>query len=64
MEHVEHTGERKCAYRVLVGKLEGKKQLERPSLDERIILKWIFKKWDGACTGLIRLRIGTCDGLL
>jgi hypothetical protein len=31
----------------------------------RIILKWIFKKWDGgAWTGLKWLRIGTCGGLL
>jgi hypothetical protein len=29
-------------------------------VDDRIILKWIFKKWDG----LIWLRIGTCGGLL
>jgi hypothetical protein len=31
----------------------------------RIILKWIFKKWDrGAWTGLIWLRIGTGGGLV
>jgi hypothetical protein len=29
-----------------------------------IILKWIFKKWDGAWTGLSWLRIGTGGGLL
>jgi hypothetical protein len=30
-----------------------------------IILKWIFKKWDGKeGAGLIWLRIGTGDGLL
>jgi hypothetical protein len=29
-------------------------------IDERIILEWIFKKWDGeAWTGLLWLRIGT-----
>jgi hypothetical protein len=34
-------------------------------VDWRIIIKWIFKKWDGgAWTGLIWLRIGTVGGLL
>jgi len=31
----------KVTYRVLVGRLEGKRQLERP------MRRWIFKKWDG-----------------
>ena len=40
--------ERRAAYRVLVGKLTGKKRpFEDTSMDKRIILKWIFKKWDG-----------------
>jgi hypothetical protein len=36
-----------------------------PAVDERIILKWIFKTWDWwAWTGLSWLRIGTGGGLL
>jgi hypothetical protein len=40
-------GERRCVYRVLVGKPEGKNHLEDPGVDGRIILSWIFRKWDG-----------------
>jgi hypothetical protein len=34
------------AYRVLVGRPEGRGPFERPRLGLRIILKCIFKKWD------------------
>ena len=35
-----------------------------PGVDGRIILRWICRKWDGAWTGLIWLRIGTGRGHL
>jgi hypothetical protein len=39
-------GERRGACRVLVGKPEGRRILEDAGVDGRIILKWIFEKWD------------------
>jgi hypothetical protein len=63
--HVAGMREGRGAYRILVGRPEGRNHLEDPGVDGRIILKWIFKKWDGrAWTGLIWLRIGTGGGLL
>jgi hypothetical protein len=32
---------------ILVGRPEGRNHLEYPGVDGRIILKRIFKKWDG-----------------
>jgi hypothetical protein len=37
--------------------------LEGLVIDGKIILKRIFKQWDGARTGLFWLRIGTGGGL-
>jgi hypothetical protein len=38
---------------------------EFQDVDGRIILRWIFRKWDvWAWTGSIRFRIGTGGGLL
>jgi hypothetical protein len=33
-------------YRILVWKPEGKNYLEDPSVDGRIILGWVLRKWD------------------
>jgi hypothetical protein len=53
-------GEGKGVYRVLVGKSEGKSPWGEPGVDGRIILGWIFKKWDvGVRTGWDWLSIGT-----
>jgi len=39
--------------------------LEDPDVDERIILRWIFRKWDvGAWTRSIWLKTGTGGGRL
>ena len=39
--------------------------LEDPGVDGRIILRWIFRKWDvGTWTGLIWLRMGRGGGNL
>jgi hypothetical protein len=47
------------------GNLRGRNHLGDSGVDERIILKWNFRKWDvGARTGSIWLRIGTDGGHL
>jgi hypothetical protein len=48
-----------------VGKAEGRNHLEDLGIDGRIILIWIFEKWNRRTwTGSIWLRIGTGGGLL
>jgi hypothetical protein len=52
-------------YRVLLRKPEGNIHLGDPVVDGRIILTWIFRKWDvGVWTGPSWLRIGTGGGHL
>jgi hypothetical protein len=65
-EHVARMGKERGVYRVLVGKREGKRPLGRPRIIlRRIILGWIFRKWDvGVWSGLGWLRIETGGGNL
>jgi hypothetical protein len=58
-------GEKRCAYRVLVGNHEGRDHLKDVGLDGSIILKRIFKTWDGKTwTRFIWFSIETGGGLL
>jgi hypothetical protein len=60
--HIPSTGEGRDVYRVLVGKPEGKRPLDKPRhrWGGGIILSRIFRKWDvGVWTGLSWLRIET-----
>jgi hypothetical protein len=45
-------GERRGVYRAWWEQLRERDNLEEPGVDGRIILRWIFRKWDvGAWTG-------------
>ena len=47
------------------GNLKERNHLGDPVVDGRIILRWIFRKWDvGVRTGSIWLRLGTGGGKL
>jgi hypothetical protein len=46
--YVACVGERRGVHRVLVEKYEGKSHLADLDIDFRIILKWIFRRWDGS----------------
>jgi hypothetical protein len=55
--------EERGTHRGLVGKSKGKSPFGNSGLDGKVILRWIFRKWDGwVRTGLIWLRIGTGGG--
>jgi hypothetical protein len=58
-------GVRRVVYRVLVGKPEERDHLRDSGVDGKIILCWVFMKWDmGLWTGSSWLRIGTGGGHL
>jgi len=63
--HLARMGKRRDVYVVLVGEPGVRDHLEDPGVDGRIILRWIFRKWDvGAWTGSGWLSIGTGGGQL
>jgi hypothetical protein len=59
-----HGGEKAMHTRFWWGDLRERHHLENLSVDGRIILKCVFKKWKGARTEFIRIRIGTSGWLL
>jgi len=63
--HVARMGERRGSYRALVGKPEERDHWGKPGVDGRIILRWIFRKWDvGLWNGSNWLRIEKVGGHL
>jgi hypothetical protein len=67
-EIVPHVEDGRYAYRVFVGRTEGRRLLERPRhrWEENIKINLMALKvgWDGTWTGLIFLRIGAGGGIL
>jgi hypothetical protein len=44
--HVARMGEERCVYRILVGNTRERDHWRDLGVDGRIILGWIFRKWD------------------
>ena len=63
--HVARMGRVEACTEFWWGNRRERDHLEDPAIDGRIILRWIFRKWDvGLCVGSSWLRIGTGGGLL
>jgi hypothetical protein len=61
--HVARIGEGEVCIGLWWGNLRERDRWGDPGVDGRIILKWIFKRWDvGVRTGLGWLRIGQVAG--
>ena len=63
--HVARKGRREAYTGFWWGNLRERDHLGDPGVDGRIILRWIFRKWDvGVLIGSSWLRIGTVGGHL
>jgi hypothetical protein len=63
--HVARMGRGEVCTGFWWGNLRERDQWGDPGVDVRIVLRWIFRKWDvGVWTGLSRLRIETVGGHL
>jgi len=63
--HVGRMGEGRGMHRVWWGNLRERDHWGDPDVDGRLILTWIFRKWEGLVgTGWSWLRIGTGGGHL
>jgi len=62
--HVARIRDRRGTYRVFMGRSEEREQSEDLDVNERLILNYFLRKWDGTWTGLIWLRIVTGGGHL
>ena len=57
-------GEERHYTGISLGNLRERDHLEDPGVDGRIILRWLFRKWNvGAWTGVIWIRKGTSNRL-
>jgi hypothetical protein len=62
-EHVARVGEKEVCTGIWWRKLRERNYLGDAGVDERIILRWIFRKWDvGVWSGSSCFRIGTGGG--
>jgi len=58
--NVARIGDRRDGYKFYRGNLRKRHHLEDPGVDEGILLRWNFRKWDvRAWTGSTWLKIGT-----